>query len=153
MKNSNLEVNGNNGPCINFETTQLPLEPIEDSVDKLLAELKTIKFKSVKKDSIVINATPHDIQEVTTGKIYKTSGIEIRLKEDFTEIGTIDHKVPLFNRVLGEVSGLPQYHYGTYYIVSIMVKNAIPEREDLITVGELVRDENGKIIGCKGFIR
>jgi hypothetical protein len=34
-----------------------------------------------------------------------------------------------------------------------MVKNAIPEREDLITVGELVRDENGRIIGCKGFIR
>ena len=38
-----------------------------------------------------------------------------------------------------------------FYIVSQMVKNALPERKDLLVPAEIVRDNDGRIVGCKGF--
>lgn len=39
----------------------------------------------------------------------------------------------------------------TYYIVSQIVKSALPTRKDLLVPAEVVRDENGNIVGCKSL--
>lgn len=160
--NRHLDADGNKGAGINMETVQAPSDykdlitsvfGNDISANELFEKMKHSKPMPIKKDSIVVNATPHDINEVISGKTYRPNKIQIRVEDDFTEVGVIDQEVPLFNRVLGEVTGLPKYKYGIYYIVSIMVRDAIPEREDLITVGEIVRGNDGRIIGCKGFVR
>jgi len=59
--------------------------------------------------------------------------------------------IPLTETVFGEVEGLPEYKKGTYYIVSSLVAQACPDRSDLLIVNETVRDEQGRICGCKSF--
>ena len=39
----------------------------------------------------------------------------------------------------------------TFYIVSQLVKSALPNRSDLLVPAEMVRDEKGMIIGCKSL--
>ena len=40
---------------------------------------------------------------------------------------------------------------GVILIVSTLVKNASPDRKDLVSPGELIRNEAGQPVGCKGF--
>ncbi len=61
--------------------------------------------------------------------------------------------IPTSVTVFGEPIGLPKQADGTYYIVSQMVKSACPERDDLLVPADVVRDDNGNIIGCRGFNR
>ena len=60
--------------------------------------------------------------------------------------------IPTVNTSYGEVTGLPAPVAGTAYIVSGMVASAAP-REDVFSPGTLVRDENGRPVGCKGLRR
>ena len=53
--------------------------------------------------------------------------------------------------ILGKVTGLPDEEDGTVYIVSRIVKNAIPHRSDCLVPDDILRDEKGVIIGCRGF--
>jgi hypothetical protein len=39
----------------------------------------------------------------------------------------------------------------TYYIVSQIIKNALPHRDDLLVPADVVRDDRGNIIGCKSL--
>lgn len=52
-----------------------------------------------------------------------------------------------------EVVNLPETKTGTFYIVSKMVAQACPEREDLIFPGTLVRDADDHVVGCIDFSR
>ena len=51
----------------------------------------------------------------------------------------------------GKVSNLPEPKDGVLYIVSAAVRTALPERNDLASPAHLVRDEEGRIIGCLAF--
>jgi hypothetical protein len=51
----------------------------------------------------------------------------------------------------GEVIGLPDEQPNVWLIVSGMVRAALPQREDLLSPADPVRDADGKIIGCGGF--
>ena len=51
----------------------------------------------------------------------------------------------------GPVLGLPDPEPDTLYIVSRSVLSAKPDRADLVTPGELVRDAQGTIVGCRGL--
>lgn len=51
----------------------------------------------------------------------------------------------------GEPEGLPDFEEGVFYITSQLVKSALPQRSDLLVPAEVVRDENGNIIGCKSL--
>ena len=51
----------------------------------------------------------------------------------------------------GNETALPEPVEGTYYIVSRIACEAMPERSDLLMVDGTVRDDNGRIIGCTGF--
>lgn len=54
----------------------------------------------------------------------------------------------------GEVEGLPEPQEGTIFIVSALVAQALRGvRDDLVIPDDTVRDEQGRIIGCKSFAR
>ena len=59
--------------------------------------------------------------------------------------------VRLISQSFGTVEGLPDEESGVRYIVSRLVKSALPERSDLIVPADLIRDESGQITGCRAF--
>lgn len=101
-----------------------------------------------------INCTPHEVTLVddqgNVTLVIKPEETSARVQSERKSF-----KVPGLGQVtrvvLGEVSGLPDYQYGVWLIVSRMVAETLPERADLIIPDETVRDSQGKIIGCKSF--
>ena len=61
--------------------------------------------------------------------------------------------IPVYIPTLGQVIDLPDPQKGIGYLVSALVADALPEREDLYSPGELVRDEEGVIVGANGLSR
>ena len=59
--------------------------------------------------------------------------------------------VKLISQSFGKVEGLPDEEDGVRFIVSRLVKAALPERGDLIVPADLIRDASGKITGCRAF--
>ena len=59
--------------------------------------------------------------------------------------------IPVFVGNYGAVSGLPAPAFGTIYIVSAMVRQAVPTRRDVLSPGELIRDAAGQPLGCRGL--
>lgn len=99
-----------------------------------------------------INLTPHKIKEVVTGLEIEPSGEIARVSVQYEPAGEAGG-VPLFAAKYGEVDGIPAPQLGVIYIVSGMVKShpAVAGRDDVVAPGDLVRDENGQPIGCRGF--
>ena len=101
----------------------------------------------------VINKTPHTVTILDDGKVvreYQSDGSTIRLAMSEKSVGLVDG-VPLVTVEYGEPVGLPPEQEGVTYIVSALVRQALPERRDLVVPAGLVRDENGRIIGCERF--
>lgn len=105
-----------------------------------------------------INLTPHDVVLVKangTTMVFKPEGLaRVSVKPRLNALGYIDEDTPieLFVNDYGEVEGLPEPKDDTFYIVSALVMNASPRR-DLVVPNDTVRDEAGRIIGCKSFAR
>ena len=100
-------------------------------------------------DFEVINCTPHDITIMNSKKIViEASGIVARVSTTMNPSGMIGN-IPLSETRFGEVENLPEPKKHTRYLVSRMVMEACPNRHDLLVPGECVRDEEGRIIGCK----
>ena len=53
----------------------------------------------------------------------------------------------------GTVTGLPEPESGKYYVVSQIVKNASPMRNDLLVPTHMVKDTTGRIVGCLAFAK
>ena len=94
---------------------------------------------------LFVNLTPH---EVNIGDFdFPASGTVARVVVEHHEIG--NHAgIPLLVGSYGEVSNLPEPEEGVLYIVSAAVRTALPQRKDLGSPAHLVRDEEGRIIGC-----
>ena len=124
---------------------------------------------------ILINLTPHALiifnENEEKIKEIPSSGI-VRVKEKKTKIGEIkiisdnpniaqyddvndiryyEIGVPIYKIDYTESEGLPAPEANTYYFVSIIVAQANLDRKDLLLSSDLVRDESGKILGCKSF--
>lgn len=101
-----------------------------------------------------INMTPHKVVLLDDSnkviRIFESEGL-IRLKADTVRAGLLDKDIPLSKTVFGEPQGLPDYNGEDYFIVSQLVKTALPNRADLVVPAEVQRDENGNIIGCRSF--
>lgn len=67
---------------------------------------------------------------------------------EVTQFGMI---IPLFHPTFGETVGLPEKNPADILIVSSRVKEANPDRDDLYVPGDLIRDERGNVIGCRGL--
>lgn len=101
----------------------------------------------------VVNLTPHEIKEVVSGKCFSPSGQVTRVEAEYKEEEKFGG-IQMYSRTLGQVYDLPEPRPNTLFIVSAMVLEAAANsRQDLIAPGELVRDEKGHPIGCRGFIR
>ena len=102
---------------------------------------------------MILNFTPHDINIVgADGEVVQTipsSGL-VRLATTTASAGMVDG-IPLTKTVFGDPEGLPEIADGTYYIVSSIVKAALPDRADLLVPSEMVRDADGRIIGCRSL--
>lgn len=103
------------------------------------------------------NKTPHDVNIVDeNGKVVKTfprSKNSIRLDSETKRVGEIevdDTFIPLSKTVMGDAN-LPEKRDDVLYIVSRIVQESFPERYDFIIPNEIVRDDEGKIVGCKSL--
>lgn len=107
-----------------------------------------------------LNLTPHDINVVlsdNTIKIIPTSGSIARVKQRMDH-PYIVNGIPIYKQLYGDIIDLPLPKSGLFLIVSIIVKSAYEyhnknNRYDLIVPSNLVKDNNGKILYCKSFVR
>ena len=98
----------------------------------------------------IINTTPHNIIDVESGIEFEKTDTVVRVSEKIEKSSEINN-INIYSRKFGDVQGLPSKTKNTYYIVSLMVAQACPDRDDLLIPGQPVRDSDGKIIGCRGF--
>lgn len=102
----------------------------------------------------IINLTPHSITFVdTTGNTILTvepSGQVARCAVNREKVGDING-IPVNKSRFGNVENLPEPQEGTIYIVSALTAQAVPEREDVFITDDAVRDEQGRIIGCRAL--
>lgn len=104
---------------------------------------------------MIINMTPHPIIILDdANNVIKTipaSGSLIRLKASTIDAGFNVDDIKVTTTKFGEPEGLPDYKLGTFYVVSQLVKSALPNRTDLLVPAEVQRDANGYIIGCRSL--
>lgn len=98
---------------------------------------------------MIINLTPHTIR--VQDKTFEPSGTISRCREATLSVGEFEG-IKLIRRTYGSVIDLPDSQPDTLYIVSMLVREALPERTDLASPGTLIRDENGQIIGAENLI-
>lgn len=105
------------------------------------------------------NLTPHEV------KIFKLNGtvpdldvvieasdLVARVSCEYIKVDKKVEGVDMYRTVFGEVTGLPEYSEGVYLLVSAMVREALPLRSDLVSPGQLLRDDDGNVIGCLGLV-
>jgi hypothetical protein len=102
-----------------------------------------------------INLTPHALtiieEDGTTVYTLPASGQVARVETTRTVEFVMDG-IEVFNTVYGDVTGLSERQHDTAYIVSALVAQAA-KRSDVYSPGELVRNEAGQVIGCRGLTR
>lgn len=108
------------------------------------------------------NMTPHAVTVLDnnnkTIEVIAPSGMTIRLAQETEVVGSLAG-IPLTQTKYGaplvvseeRTSALPAVEEGVYYLVSAMIKNALPERTDFLVPAEQVRDEAGRVIGCRSL--
>jgi len=99
-----------------------------------------------------VNLTPHTLNIIEEdGSVYtlpasgQVARVEVERTVDFVMDG-----IEVFSTVYGQVTGLPERQRDTAYIVSALVAQAA-KRSDVYSPGELVRNEAGQVIGCRGL--
>ena len=104
----------------------------------------------------IINLTPHAINFVTeSGEELVTidpSGSLARVTTTTVTIGSLNG-IPVTQTVYGEVEGLPDPTADTVYVVSSLVASRVPDRNDVFIPNESIRDDKGRIIGCRSLGR
>lgn len=103
---------------------------------------------------MLINLTPHVINLLPDGRdpIILHPGDQPARCSEITSNDGIASGVPLVRKEYGAVTGLPEPEDGVLYVVSALVRMALPERKDLASPGDLVRDESGKPVGCRNLV-
>ena len=105
----------------------------------------------------LVNLTPHAVTITTAGGRtleIPASGTVARVATQEVDEEAMEILVGRMNPVLlitqtfGEVVGLPAPEDGKFFIVSALVRAACPGRYDLGSPARLVRDEQGRIVGC-----
>ena len=99
----------------------------------------------------IINATPHPVYMLDANKrvvrMFPKSNGMIRVNEDVHKMRSIDG-VSITHTKWSKTKDVPPYVKGTYYIVSQLVKSALPNRLDFLVPKGVLRDEAKNVIGC-----
>lgn len=102
----------------------------------------------------IINLTPHSIsflrEDNSVLATVEPSGTIARASQTRDRVSEVNG-IPVNQCSYGAVTGLPDPQDGTIYIVSALTAQACPERSDVYIVDDAVRDENGRIIGCRAI--
>ena len=101
-----------------------------------------------------INLTPHALNIVQAdGSVYTLppSGQVARVATTRTVVNEIDG-VEIYETQFGEVEGLPERNGQDLLIVSALVAQRA-NRPDVYSPGELVRNDAGQVVGCRGLTR
>jgi len=105
---------------------------------------------------MILNLTPHTIRVLDEDgnclATFPEGGAPIRLHATKVECEPIDG-IPTVKTVFGKAKYLPQFQRDTFYIVSQLVKNRYPEREDLLVPVDVLKDYRGMSIGCRALGR
>ena len=105
-------------------------------------------------ESTLINLTGHEIHELETNIIIPPSQYKLRTTCVTTEVAPINGIRTYRSEEHVLNSKLPKPVAGVVYIISALAMNAVPEgRTDVVCPKQVVRDDNGAIIGCRGFRR
>lgn len=104
----------------------------------------------------IVNLVPHDVVFVHEDHsiicIVPPSGMLARVTSRTKVIGSING-IPVTTTEYDDVIGLPDSEEGTIYVVSSMVAQRVPNRDDVFIPNESIRDFRGVIIGCKSLGR
>lgn len=103
----------------------------------------------------LINLTPHDVNIQNLDGTFQTicrDGTVARVEMISSQIQRYPLACAQTTVVKSKVIGLPEPTFGVVWIVSAMVREACPDRKDLASPGELIRDEKGNPTGCKGLV-
>lgn len=105
----------------------------------------------------IINKTPHTINlmdENLNEILNLPSEGEARATTKNVRTGEVNG-TPIFAVEYGEPTGLPEPIENTFYVVSRITAESAKAygrtTEDLLLTNDLVRDEQGRIVGCKSF--
>lgn len=101
----------------------------------------------------IVNLTPHSITFILEDgeRTILPSGVVSRVSE-VSEFITYYDGIPVYSKRYAESENLPEPAEDTVFIVSTMVRLANPDRSDLVSPGDLIRNEDGVVIGCKGLV-
>lgn len=100
----------------------------------------------------IINKTPHQVyildkEDHSIVKVFPKSKGMIRVKEIVKNLEDIEG-ISITSTSWSKTIDVPDYKQGIYYIVSQLVKNAMPNRKDFLVPKGAVRDSEGNVIGC-----
>lgn len=112
-------------------------------------------MKAINPNTIIWNLTPHDIDIVDkNGNLivrHKAISPSARVEQLVKFVGFTSDGTAFFESTFGEVKGLPEPTENTVWIVSSIVKAALPERKDLVSPSGFIRNDKGMIIGATGL--
>lgn len=107
----------------------------------------------------LVNLTPHEVVIHHYHDVTRVAphGVVARVSQETWAVRTAwdaasqTQCIPLVRSEYGVVEGLPEPVEDTIYIVSGMVRAALPARTDIASPAILVRDAMGKIVGCEAL--
>lgn len=109
---------------------------------------------------MIRNLTPHPVtilgEDGGAVLTLQPEGIIPRVREKHVADGEVtvgDVTVPIARIHYADVEDLPAQKHGVHLVVSLLVAQAAPDRPDLLVPIGQVRDEQGRIIGCRGLGR
>jgi hypothetical protein len=117
------------------------------------------RSKKNEKNLNIVNLTPHALNLMPEGPdgpvvTIPPSGLVARCAVDRVQVDTVTVdgiSVPVNQTWFGEVSDLPEPQPDTIFVVSTLVAQAVPDYQDVFIVDDVVRDEQGRIIGARAL--
>jgi hypothetical protein len=115
---------------------------------------------------ILVNLTPHNVNIINAfdkcNITIQPTAPPARCEEEYIQaedcilytntVADSYYPIPTGYLNYARVTGLPDPKPNTKYIVSVLVAQQFPERDDLVVPYDLVRKQ-GQIIGCRKLVR
>lgn len=108
----------------------------------------------------IVNLTPHNVNFMGESDkvlhVFERCENPPRLKENKELDGLISFNkyfIRVFRKEFQPETNLPPQIDGVFYIVSNLIASAFPDRNDLLIPDDVVRDNDGQIVGCRGFAK
>ncbi|MAG65405.1 MAG: hypothetical protein CMK74_05970 [Pseudomonadales bacterium] len=107
----------------------------------------------------LVNLTPHTLNIHGVDAEGKAFIYNLKPGGDAPRVSFIDKPymvldgIAIRTETMSDVEGLPSPIKDVLFVVSQIVAGACLDREDLVYPGPLIRDEDGRPIGCAGLSR